>query len=475
MTLRVIARNALSLASANVISGAVGFTVTILLVRYLGLERLGAYTYLTTYAALFGIVSNLGLYLVLARQVAAETREVNARLGSVLLLQALLSPLALTLTIGSAWLFHPASEVPRIALCGIGVVLASVAGTYGAVVTGKEKIHINAAVSVGMAVLWGLFVLGLIALRLGVLGLIVLFVIHKLVNVSVLRLICRKACGVTPRYTLRDLPIRGWMIAAAPFALMLLLNDSYWNVGMVLLGRLKGAEDVGIFSVAFRVISVLVTIIGTVSGVLYPRFSHLCTADPEAFAALVRLTRKYSLAIGIPLGLLLSLLSHPLIRLLFGPEFSPAAGSLQLLAWFIPLFCLYCPLSHAMVAMGAEWMWLILLAGANGVVICGSWLLIPALGHLGLAGSLFGSGVFLGAAVSLVIHTRGLPISPTPADLKAVGAYGVMGLVVWTLRELPVLALVASVTAYAAILHLAGFLSAEERLSFRTALAMPGK
>jgi hypothetical protein len=128
-----------------------------------------------------------------------------------------------------------------------------------------------------------------------------------------------------------------------------------------------------------------------------------------------------------------------------------------------------------MVAMGAEWMWLVLLAGANGAVISGTLLLVPALGHLGLAGSLLVSGVFLGVAVSLVIRAKGLPISPTPADLKAVGAYGVMGLVLWALRDHPSLALVASVTAYAAILRLAGFLTAEERLSFRTALVMPGK
>jgi len=31
-------------------------------------ERFGQYTYVTTYAALFGVLSSLGLYLVLARE-----------------------------------------------------------------------------------------------------------------------------------------------------------------------------------------------------------------------------------------------------------------------------------------------------------------------------------------------------------------------------------------------------------------------
>ncbi len=472
MSVRLVAQNALSLLSANLISNVVGFAVNIFLVRYLGVERFGQYTYVTTYAALFGVLSSLGLYLVLAREVASRSREADVQLGSVLLLQALLSPLALTATVGTALLFHPVSEVPLIALSGIGVILTSVASVYGAVVTGQEKIHLNAAVSIGMAGFWGALVLGLVAFRWGVLALVVMFAIHKLAHVWALRLVCQRACGVIPRYYPSNLPVRGLLVAAAPFALLIVLNDFYWNVGMILLGRLKGAEDVGTFTVALRVISVPVAIVGTVSGVLYPRFSHLLATDPEGFAVLVWLTRKYSLAIGLPLGLALSLLSHPIITLLFGPEFAAAGGSLQVLAWFIPLFCLYSPLSSAMIAMGAERTWLLLLAVATGVVIGGSVLLVPASGHLGMAGALLGSGVFLGLAVPLAIRTKGVPISPTPADLKAAAACGAMGLILWRLHRVPVLALVAAAAAYAGVLHLARFVTPEERLSFRTSFAM---
>lgn len=472
MMFRGVVRNAISLLSANLISSAVGFAVTVLLVRYLGVEGIGRYTYFTTYAALFGILSNFGLYLVLTRQVAARPREADAQLGAVLLLQALLSPLALSVTVGSALLFHPASEILPIALAGVGVVLASAAGTYGAVVAGQERIHLNAAVSVGMAVLWGLLALGLVALQLGVFGLLVLFAIHKLAHVSALRLVCHRACGVTPRFDLRALPVRRLLGAAAPFALLIVLNDFYWSVGIILLGWLKGAEEVGIFAAAFRVIAVLVAIIGTISGVLYPRFSHLFTADRGAFDRVVGQTRKYALAIGLPLGLGISLLSGSIIAFLFGPEFAAAGSSLRVLGWFVPFFCLYSPLSSALLGMGAERAWLTLLAIAIGVVIGGSLLLVPSLGHLGMAGALLGSGVFLGAAVPLVLRARGVPISLSAADLKVGGAFGVMGLFLWQLRGAPVLALGASAAAYALVLHLSGFVTAEERLSFRASFGI---
>ena len=473
MSVRVLARNALSSLSAHVIANAVGFAVNVLLVRHLGVERLGRYTYVTTYAALFGIVSSLGLYLVLARDVAGRPAEADIQLGAVLRLQAFLSPLALALTAGTALLFHSTPDATLIALAGVGVVLSSVGTVYGAVVTGQERIHLNAMVSAGMAVLWGLFVLGLVASHLGVTALIGLFVVHKLANALVLRRVCRRACGVTPRHDLPGLRVRAMLEAAMPFALALVLNDLYWNVGTILLGRLEGIDAVGTFSAAFRVVSVPVALVGTVSGVLYPRFSHLYAADPKAFAALVGSTRKYSLAIGIPLGLTLSFLSHPLVGFLFGREFSAAGGTLQLLGWFVTLVCLYSPLSYAMIAMQAERTWVVLLAAATAVLLGGSLLLVPVLGHLGLAASFLASGVLLVVAVPLAIRAKGTRVSPTGADLKTVGACGAMGALLWALQSAPALALVTAIVAYVVILHLAGFLTAAERRSLRAALLMP--
>ena len=471
MSFRLVARNALSLLSANAISNAVGFAVTIVLVRYLGVEGIGRYTYFTTYAALFGILSSFGLYLVLTRQVAAEPDAAGTRLGSVLLLQALLAPLALAVTVGSAALFHPASEVLPIALCSVGVILTSVGGAYGAVVSGQERIHLNAVGSIGMAVLWGLLVLALVGLRLGVFGLIVLYVIHKLANVSALRAVSRRLCGVRPRYDFRSLRVREALGAAAPFALVLALNDAYWNVGMILLGRLRGAEEVGTFAAAYRVIAVLVAVVGTVSGVLYPRFANLFVADPPGFAAVVNRTRKYSLAIGLPLGLALAALAGPVIALLFGSAFAAAGASLQVLAWVIPLVCLSSPLSSALLAMGAERAWLVLMAVATGLVIGGNALLAPAWGHVGAAAALLGSAALLAVAVPSLVRAKGISLSLTTADLKVGAAGGVMGLILWWWRGAPLTALVAGAAAYAAVLHLSGFVTPEERLSFRTSVA----
>jgi O-antigen/teichoic acid export membrane protein len=472
MSLQLIARNTFALLSANVISAAAGFAVNVLLVRYLGVEGIGRYTYITTYAALFGILSNFGLYLMLTREIAAEPQEASARLGAVLMVQALLAPLALAVTAGTALLFHPAAEVTALAVAAVGTILASLAGPYGAVVTGREKIHLNAAVSVGMAGLWGLLVLVLVALRLGVFSLVVLFALHKLANLVVLRLVCRRACAVSPRYELRGLPVRRMLAVAAPFALMIVLNDFYWNVGTILLGRLRGAEEVGMFAAAYRVIAVLVALVGTCSGVLYPRFSYLYATNPEGFASLVGSTRKYALAIGLPLGLAISVLADPIVRLLFGAEFRAAGGSLQILGLFVPLCCIYSPLSSAMLAMGLERRWLALMTAATGVVIGGSAALSPALGHIGVAGAVLGSGVLLGVAVPLAIGARGVSVDLTSADLKVVGALVTMGLVLWQLRGVPALALITSCAVYVAILYRSGFVTAEERLSLRTSLAM---
>lgn len=471
MSLRVLVRNALSLTGANAVSNALGFAVTVLLVRYLGVEGIGRYTYLTTYAALFGILSSFGLYLVLTRQIAAAPREAGARLGVVLRLQAWLAPLAVTVTVGSALPFHAPWEALAIGIAAVGVVLGSVAGTYGAVLTGTEKIHVNAAVNVGMAVLWLCLVLGLMAARQGVFVLILLFVIHKAATLATLRLACRKACDVVPRSEPGSEGGRRLLATALPFALLLVLNDVYWNAGIVLLGRLKGAVEVGTFAVAYRVLAVVVAAVGTVSGVLYPRFSHLFATDRDRFLVALAQTRKYALASGLPLGAAIVALSDRLVAALFGPRFEAASVSLAVLGGFVPFACLYSPLSMAMVAMGAERQWLTILAAATGVVIAGNLLLIPFLGHLGAAGALLVSGVFLAAAVFLACRSRGLPVFVPADDLRIGAGFATMGLILWWLREWPFPAFFAAAAAYGTILHASGFVSAEEREALRVSLA----
>ncbi|MFQ5946453.1 MAG: hypothetical protein ACE5NC_09445, partial [Anaerolineae bacterium] len=96
----------------------------------------------------------------------------------------------------------------------------------------------------------------------------------------------------------------------------------------------------------------------------------------------------------------------------------------------------------------------------------------PWLGHLGMAAALLASGVFLGLAVSLAIRAKGVPMPMTTADLKVGAAAVAMGLILWQLHGAPILALVAASAGYAVVLHLARFVTGEERLSFRSSLAM---
>jgi O-antigen/teichoic acid export membrane protein len=235
------------------------------------------------------------------------------------------------------------------------------------------------------------------------------------------------------------------------------------NIGTILLGRLGSTAEVGTFAAAYRVIALVVAAVGTVSGVLYPRLASLFEADRDGFATLIRRARKWSLAIGLPLALATAVSADRIVAQLFGAGFAGAARSLEVLAWFIPLFCLYSPLSSGLLASGAEVPWLVALALGTGIVVAGSLGLVPALGHVGGAWALVGSGVVLVAAVGQIFRARGLSLLFTASDLKMLCALATMGLVLWQLRPMPVLGLLASSVAYGGVLHLTGFLTEDER------------
>jgi O-antigen/teichoic acid export membrane protein len=107
---------------------------------------------------------------------------------------------------------------------------------------------------------------------------------------------------------------------------------------------------VGYFAGAEKICrAVLVGLTDPVHRSLYPRITHLLASSRERARALVRLGAAGVVALGLFLGAAAFLLADPLVRILLGAEFAPAAGALRILALL--------PAAIALKwAIGLEWM-----------------------------------------------------------------------------------------------------------------------
>ncbi len=188
---------------------------------------------------------------------------------------------------------------------------------------------------------------------------------------------------VEDRAAPRALDTARWWRFAAPWVLISLATDFFFDIDLLLLSQTLSREDLAIFGVCTRIFSLVSFGVAAVYAVTLPdMFESEANADRAAFhrkvgeanmvASLTSLVLFAIMAIGAPFALLL-----------FGPSF--AAGALPLTVLCLALVVRSVMGPASMVLSIHDRPWASLPAVGLGVVmlmVC-NWLLVPPLGLLG--------------------------------------------------------------------------------------------
>ena len=104
------------------------------------------------------------------------------------------------------------------------------------------------------------------------------------------------------------------------------------NVDYLLIGRLLGANALGIYTLAFLLTDTFRTaIMGVMNKVMYPIYGKL-QADVTTLASYYLRVIRYNTLVIVPVMVVLLVLAPALLENLFGPQWLPATGALRFLA-----------------------------------------------------------------------------------------------------------------------------------------------
>jgi polysaccharide transporter, PST family len=192
------------------------------------------------------------------------------------------------------------------------------------------------------------------------------------------------------------------------FFLFVAVVNLYSKANSFLLGLLTGPATVSFYGGPERLMRGFLSFTGPINQVLYPRLSHLVKSDLLAAWKTVRRGTLTVGALGVLLGLTLTLGAPWLVQLLFGSGYERAVPVLRVLGFV-------CPFSAINSLMGIRWMFpLGLEREYNRVVMTGAALdvvlvmvLTPWQKELGVAWALLSAEVFIAATVFVVLwHKR---------------------------------------------------------------------
>jgi lipopolysaccharide exporter len=371
------------------------FAVGVVVARLLAPDQFGIYAIALTVQTILITLADIGLSADLIRCGDPERRAPTvAALGL-----ASGAGLSVTMAISATFVaraFGAPDAAPVIAVLSLTLLLSG-AGTvpYAMLVRRFEQKKLFALSLVDFAVSTGITV-ALLAAGLGVMSLAIARVATQLL-VLVLQFVLAR---VRPRIQLNRELIRPVMAFGLPVALANLVSWAVLSVDNIVVARMLGPLALGYYALAFNVSSWPMTAIGQViRSVALPAFSRLRsrTRDVSLAPALA-----VTWALALPAGAILAVLSRPLVHVVYGFAWLPAASVLPALALFGALRVVFDLIASFLYSRGASrtvlWIQLTWFGLLIPSIVAGAW-------RFGLVGAAW-AHVLISFVVILPLYLR---------------------------------------------------------------------
>lgn len=424
---RTLFRNTLSLMAAQVVSMASSLVVAVVLGRVLGPEHYGLLGFGMAMLSYFSIVVVMGTDEYGTRQIAQNSSCARNLVPDVVGMRLVLAVAAIMIVLGIAWgtgLPDKAAHVLIIQSAGLAFTALMVDFHF----QGRQRLGVVALRQGAAAVFSVVAVVALIRTQDDLY--IAATIPVAAVGVSVLGI------GLLYAVESRTVPIRfrpgHWVPLVRktfPFAFAAFMAAIFTNLDLVMLGFMRPGDDVGWYSAAARITLLALVAGNLVRGSFFP-------AMADAFGDADRM-RGYGdtfvgvlVFLGAPVAVFGMVFAAPVLNLLFGSAFAPAAGALTILMLSTGFGYLVTGFAAAAVAWGREVAMAKAVAISAGINVVLNFVLIPRFGIEGAAVATLGSQVIV-AVILMQVYQRMVTGMGIAVALKPLGAAVLAGVAAW--------------------------------------------
>jgi PST family polysaccharide transporter len=329
----------------------VGFFVGVWIVRYLGPEQFGLLSFATAFVGLFGAFATLGLKDIVVRDIVCNPDCAPETLGTTAILQLIGGIAAYLIVLVAIAYLRPDDSIARtiVAILGSTMLLkVSEISVYWfeSKVLSKYIVWVQNGVFLVFAAVKVILILeqaSLIAFVWTMLAEAVVVAIILLGVLSKYGLLLTKLRVSTKRakLLLKD----SW-----PLLLSVISISIYMQIDKIMLGKMVGYEEVGIYSVATLISTVWYFLISIFLATLFPSLTNLHAQRSGLLSQ--RWIQLYALMfwLSVVVALILSIFSNILVEFIFGEMYTRSASVLVIYS------C-----AGVFVATGSVWsQWLLL-------------------------------------------------------------------------------------------------------------------
>lgn len=411
---------------------ALGVAVTIIVVRALGSEALGRWATVAVVVQLASYITDLGLETVAVRHAAAAPERAPSWVGALVCLRVVLAIPACAIAATAVLLVADGSDMRTAGLVLSLSALVSAPMALRAVFQLRVRNELTMAVMTVNSLMWTAAVAAIAAAGGGLEAFAVAFVAVAAVT-SLLQIgLAVRMRGVRMRGTRglwRPIARQGVALGVAGG-----LTLAYGRVDQLILFEIAGDREAGLYGAVYGIVQQAQFVPIAVMTTLFPLIAAAHGADRARLRRLFDSSLGIMAMVSLPALAFAIVASEPVVGLLFGSEFRPAAPALPILMAAFVVICAGYVAGHLIVIADLQRRQIAYAAAALVLNVALNLALVPRYGFLAAAWITLVTEIFV---VSLMMRAAvravGLQIRLAPIVPVAVAA-AAMGGLLWALK-----------------------------------------
>jgi len=381
---RKVAQNTIIQFAGKLIGTVLALVTVSLMMRYLGKEGFGEYSTIIGFLGTISIIADLGLYLVVTREISKEGADEQKILSNALSIRLIAAVIVLSAAPFLALLFpYSMTVIIGIAIATLSFLFTSLNQMFVGVFQKYFRMDRVAIGEVAGRLTWLAGVYVVIKLDWGLLTMIAAIALSNFLNFIIVAIFTNKyikvRLGFDWKYWKKILKI------AAPLAFSVIFTLVHFKVDTVILSVIKPPEDVGIYGAAYKVLEGLITFAAIFAGILLPVLSRYAFTNKEKFANIYRRGFDVLAVFLVPLIIGTLFFAEPIMNLFGGGEFNTSASVLKILIFAVGAIFLAHLFGNTVVAINQQkkMMWIYFAAAVVSIIV--NIILIPRYSYYGAA------------------------------------------------------------------------------------------
>ena len=469
---KTIFKNMSWLLISQIIASICAFIWTVLMARYLGVNKYGIFGFATSFTSIIAVTVDLGINTHIIRHVATDYDSAPKYLGNAMPLKSIFGIGTMILTLIILILMKTDELTLTVTLLfAIEMIIKSFTsllnGSFQAFEEGKYQGIGNTILHVILLI----FILITIFTDFGLIGIAISYILANAIALTYAYYSFNKHI-TKPKFELDLKFCKEITILSIPFAVIGLLYTIYYSIDIVMLTNMVGSYASGIYNATYKLISVLTLFYSVYTAVIFPVMSRFFNDDESMLLISFEKSIKYLMFVIIPLAIATVLYSTDIIQLIYGHKYDAASSVLSILIWTVCLLFISGAANSLLNASHKEVAVTKIYAIAAIFNIALNFILIPYLTYNGAAITTVLSDLLIVIIQGYVIYKIGhRPNKKLYLDvLKVIGGSAVLGISLYILNLNMWVALPVGIIIYLVAVYLFRFFDEDDKYIIREIL-----